>query len=135
MKFTNLQFALFASTLSSATAAGGGNCKNVCNAAITPHWGNCLIDECTQMGTAPCLTSDTESAQVACVCPSECQGCVDDVYSACGGCTDKTGYDWDRDFQETYKLAAEAMGCSGAARYGVLASTVLLSAVAAFTLS
>jgi hypothetical protein len=38
--------------------------------------------------------------------------CVDDLYNECGDCTDKYGYDFNKDYAPTYKKLAENMGCS-----------------------
>ena len=104
--------------------AGGGNCENECKSAMKP-FRDCVEKECTQNVTA---CSDNSNV-TACVCPSECQECYADLYgSKCGGCTNKNGYDFDKDVGPTIKAEAESMGCSGAA---AVAPGALVAAVAA----
>ena len=107
-----------------AALAAGGNCKNECETAMNPFH-DCVAQECTQNTTA---CSDNNTA-TPCVCPSECQACYADLYgSKCGGCTNKNGYDFDKDVAPTIKAQAEGMGCSGAA---ALAPGALVAIVAA----
>ena len=97
--------------------AGGGNCKNECESAMKP-FSDCVAAHCTQDVTA-CSDNSTatdNSSATACICPAECQECYVDLYgSKCGGCTNKNGYDFDKDVGPTIKAQAESMGCSGAA--------------------
>ena len=108
-----------------AALAAGGNCKNECEGTPTTQFAKCVAQECTQNVTA---CSDNSTA-TSCVCPSECQACYADIYgSKCGGCSNKNGYDWDKDVGPTIKAQAEGMGCSGAA---ALAPGALVAVVAA----
>ena len=89
----------------------GGNCENVCNYQIDNYWTPCLDDNCPQInGLCPTRNATT------CVCSADCQMCVDDLYNECGGCTNKYGYDFNKDSGPKYKKLAEDMGCNNATR-------------------
>lgn len=89
------------------TASTGGNCKNVCNYQIDNYWTPCLDENCPQIGEL-C----TPKNATTCVCSNECQMCVEDLYRECGDCTDKYGYDFNKEYGPTYKKLAEDMGCN-----------------------
>lgn len=82
-------------------AASGGNCENICKATLIepPLYENCLAEH-------KCAESDD--------CNEECQECFVDVYSACGGCTNKYGFDFDQNLAPAVRERAESMGCSSA---------------------
>tara|TARA_Y100000361_G_C11141158_1_gene335163 strand:- start:1031 stop:1420 length:390 start_codon:yes stop_codon:yes gene_type:complete len=86
----------------------GGNCENVCNYQIDNYWTPCIEANCPQMGHTLCPTKNATT----CVCSKNCQMCVDDLFNECGGCTNKKGYDFDKDVEPEYKKIAENMGCN-----------------------
>lgn len=90
------------------TASTGGNCENVCNYQIDNYWSSCLEDNCPQIGNSLCPTGNATT----CTCNKNCQMCVDDLYNECGGCTNKYGYNFDKDVGPKYKKLAEDMGCN-----------------------
>ena len=75
------------------TASTGGNCKNVCNYQIDNYWTPCLDENCPQIGEL-CIPKNATT----CVCSKECQMCVEDLYRECGDCTDKYGYDFNKEY-------------------------------------
>mmetsp|Transcript_11079 Transcript_11079/g.20043 ORF Transcript_11079/g.20043 Transcript_11079/m.20043 type:complete len:132 (+) Transcript_11079:1313-1708(+) len=117
------------------TLAGGGNCKNVCNFQIDNHWDNCLSENCPQNGDIDLCPRGNATT---CVCSEDCQQCVADLYNECGGCTDKSGYNFDVDVLPGYKSVVDAMGCSGAgagiARVTISAMCICLAVTAYSTL-
>ena len=91
--------------------APGGNCANKCASAVN-HYEPCLVEH-------NCRADNT-------TCSSDCQECIDDVYSACGGCSQN---DWDTASAPSYKNEAESMGCSSVEQVVPLLSalTVVIS--------
>tara|TARA_B100000902_G_scaffold220914_1_gene209788 strand:- start:805 stop:1191 length:387 start_codon:yes stop_codon:yes gene_type:complete len=87
----------------------GGNCENVCNYQIDNYWESCLSDNCPQIGELCTPVNAT-----TCVCGKNCQMCVDDLYNECGGCSNKYGYNFDKNVADKYKELAEDMGCNSA---------------------
>lgn len=87
----------------------GGNCENVCNYQIDNYWTSCLDNNCPQIGELCTPVNAT-----TCICSKNCQTCVDDLYNECGGCSNKYGYDFDKDVAPKYKKLAEDMGCNKA---------------------
>ena len=85
----------------------GGNCENVCNYQIDNYWDSCLADNCPQIGELCTPVNAT-----TCICSKNCQICVDDLYNQCGGCSNKNGYNFDKDYAEKYKKIAQDMGCN-----------------------
>jgi len=104
-----LFFLLWSISTSIVIASTGGNCENVCKYQIDNYWTPCLENNCPQIG-ALCPTGNATT----CVCSSGCQSCVDDLYNECGGCTNKYGYDFDKEYGPEYKKLAEDMGCNSA---------------------
>ena len=93
--------------LPAAFAGGGGNCKNLCSNARKPkYYATCQSEHCNKTGA--CVSN----AATACTCSEDCQECFADVYDQCGGCTDKNGYDFDKNDAPEIKKEAEAMGCN-----------------------
>ena len=81
--------------VSTLVAAPGGNCANVCEMG-EGHYETCLEEHgCADL---------TE-------CSTDCQECVDDVYTECGGCND-----WDTTTGPDIKSQAEGFGCGGASQ-------------------
>jgi hypothetical protein len=80
----------------SVATAGGGNCASVCANGVGSY--------------EPCLAEHSCRADKT-SCSADCQECIADVYSECGGCDD-----WDTTTGPTYKTDAESMGCNGAAQ-------------------
>ena len=84
---------------------------------------------------AKCITDHScavcGNATDSCKCAQGCQDCFNDVYNACGGCSNKDGYDFDKTVAPVVKKQAESMGCSGAGANTVAASAFL--AVVAMT--
>lgn len=96
--------------LPSPSSAGGGNCENVCLAAMDPHYITCVnVPACTK---AKVQCADEGNA---CTCGAGCQECFEDIYGACGGCTNNFGFDFDKTIAPNIKSTAEMMGCSAAA--------------------
>jgi len=82
--------------VSGVDAASGGNCQNVCESGIT-HFEPCVVEH-------NCRADNT-------TCSADCQECIDDVYSECGGCSQLVGdYNWDTDSTgaPAYKSDAES---------------------------
>ena len=107
-KYALLVAAVFALLICLALAKGG-NCKNECEAAMD-KLKDCKEEECTQICNATKL----------CVCPDGCQSCFDDVVepngdivkkNKCSGCTDKDGYNFDKDILPKLQKEAKAIGC------------------------
>ena len=99
---------LATSFCSLAEAGSGGNCENLCKNARKPvYYADCITSHCTP-GCAD-FTNIT-----ACKCSVECQGCFADVYNACGGCTNKYGYDFDVQDAPEIKKTAEEYDCNSA---------------------
>mgnify|MGYP000852609515 CR=1 FL=1 len=113
----NLNFFLFLvfTTINCSSAASGGNCKNLCeNAMKDMYFQNCLNEHsCIECQCVNCGN---------CTCSEECQECYDDVYNACGDCTDKNMYNFDKDVAPKIKERAERMNCSDAT---TLTTTIL----------
>jgi hypothetical protein len=136
--------------VAATAAAGGGNCENVCNSGLE-HFASCLeresctvADLCTGSDTPdPCVHPPacpprwlgnvfwlmTRVVHSVCTCTAACQECFGDAYAECGGCSSKTGYDFDADVHPDIKAQAESMGCSGAAQ-GMPGLLVALAAAA-----
>jgi hypothetical protein len=96
------------------THAKGGNCKNECEAKLD-KLKDCKTEECTQS----CSTTNSSDVDDNCVCPGGCQSCFDDVMgtdlvgkSKCSGCTDKNGYNFDKDVLPKLQKEAKAIGCT-----------------------
>jgi hypothetical protein len=102
----------------------GGNCKNECQAAMGKPFTDCKEKGCTQL---PCA-STVKPLSSNCTCPTECQACYDDILDGggfmskskakCVGCTDKGGYDFNKDVWPELRKEAEDMGCNGNANTG-----------------
>lgn len=144
MKATFLNRALLAVavfTLSICLAnARGGNCKNNCEAAID-ELKECKKEECTQV----CNITISVDEKNNCVCPSRCQSCFDDVVGTdgglekktCRGCTNKEGYNFDKDVLPKLQKEAEAIGCtasSGGTIYRFNVALALLGLVSTYFL-
>ena len=116
--------ALLAALTPLNTYAKGGNCKNECESAMGKPFEDCKKAECTQVTTAACSKANNSSdTSAGCKCPTECQACYDDVIggsggfmekskSKCVGCTDKNGYDFNKDVWPGLRKEAEGMGCN-----------------------
>ena len=85
----------------------GGNCENVCNYQIDNYWTPCIESNCPQNGD---LCNHVNAS--TCICSKDCQMCVDDLYNQCGGCSNKNGYNFDKNYADKYKKLAEDMGCN-----------------------
>ena len=58
-----------------------------------------------------------------------------DIYKACGGCTNKYGYKFDKNVAPSIKALAESYGCSAASTNAVAVSALMQVHVATvFTL-
>eukprot|EP01044_Picomonas_judraskeda_P013383 COSAG03_NODE_2018_length_3209_cov_22.764630_1_plen_161_part_00 len=82
-------------TVPTLVAAPGGNCANVCELG-TEAYEDCL---------------DEHGCEDATECSTDCQECVDDVYTECGGCDN-----WDTETGPAVKARVEGFGCGGASQ-------------------
>ena len=104
MKLFVFILTMFPNTIIAST---GGNCENVCNYQIDNYWTPCVEENCPQIhGLCPTRNATT------CVCSKNCQMCVDDLYNECGGCSNKYGYNFDKNVGPKYKNISENMGCN-----------------------
>lgn len=103
-------------------ASTGGNCENVCKYQIDNYWTPCLEDNCPQIGEMCNPVNAT-----TCVCSNDCQMCVDDLYNECGGCTNKYGFDFNKELGAKYKKQAEEMGCSSGVVNKPMKEIILIS--------
>jgi hypothetical protein len=106
----NLLFLLSIIAPGFVISSTGGNCQNVCQYQIDNYWTPCIDDNCPQIGELLCPTRNATT----CTCSQNCQMCVDDLYNECGGCSNKYGYDFDKEYSSKYKKLAEDMGCNKA---------------------
>merc|ERR1712159_31613 len=91
------------------TLAAGGNCKNLCQNAQKPQYFDSCISEHCEIVPDSCRNATTVTDE--CKCSEECQGCFNDIFDPCEGCTDKSGYDFDADEAPAFVEAAEEVGC------------------------
>ena len=102
------------------TMAKGGNCKNECESAMG-ILEDCKKEECTQVCNTTSSSGNNVVGTENCVCPSGCQSCFDDLLGTdggffkknkCRGCTDKNGYNFDKNVLPDLEKEAEAIGCT-----------------------
>ena len=106
-------------TLPAALAGSGGNCKNLCmNARKDIYYADCITEHCN----AAC--------NATCACSADCQECFADVYNACGGCTNKNGFDFDKQDGPGIKKTAEEYGCNSASGVEPAMGALALGALA-----
>lgn len=103
-------------------ASTGGNCENVCNYQIDNYWTPCIEDNCPQINNM-CPTRNATTR----ICSNDCQMCIDDLYNECGGCTNKYGFDFDKELGPKYKSIAEDMGCNSGVIINPMKEIIIIS--------
>ena len=108
------------------------SCINRCDNGII-NYKTCIAEySCRENGRMiESFGSDFQDVDAESTCSDNCQGCIDDVYMACGDCKDN-GWGYGRENETIYKGDAESMGCNGATHTDPMLFALVAAAVGHF---